>query len=89
MLRNKFIKAGIPLRKPREEIYTLTKEWKEKGNVQEVRLHDIPGIRLELQTKFNMFSTGQTLQCRRMQYATFVEKRIRAVLEKKLGVEIK
>ncbi|MBC8458943.1 MAG: hypothetical protein H8D67_13190 [Deltaproteobacteria bacterium] len=86
-LRNKLIEAGIPLKKPRKDIYTLTKKWREKGSVREVRLPDIPKIRLELQNGFNMFSTGQTLQCRKKQYTPFVEERVGAVLEE-LGVRI-
>jgi hypothetical protein len=83
-LNNKLLEAGIPLKKPRVDIYTLTKEWKMKGNVQEVRSRDIPGIREDLQKKF----TGHTSLCRREQYTPFVEERIRAVLNK-LKVVIK
>ena len=86
-LRNKLMEAGIPLKKPREDIYTFTKKWQKKGSVHNVGLQDIPGIRLELQQEFNMFSKGQALQCRRNQYIPFVEKRIRAVLQE-LGVKI-
>lgn len=86
-LRNKLMEAGIPLKKPRNDIHKFTKKWQEKGDINQVQLLDIPGIRVDLQKKFDMFSTKQTLQCREKQYIPFVEERMRAVLQE-LGVKI-
>jgi len=87
-LRNELIKAGIPLKKPRKEIYGYTKNWKEEEKVKRVNISDIPGIRTELQDNYGLFDTGQTRQCREEQYIPFVEDRIMAVL-KTLGVEVR
>ena len=87
-LRNILREAGIPLRRPRLEIYERTEAWvKNHGGPKCVRLSSIPKIREELVNKHSLFSKGQGRQCREPQYQAFVEERIAAVL-RRLGVEV-
>ena len=80
--RNELVKAGIPLKKPRKEIYDYARKWKEEEKAQRVNISDIPGIRTELQDNYGLFNTKQTRQCREEQYIPFVEDRITAVLKR-------
>jgi hypothetical protein len=87
MFRKKLRESGIPLKKARKDIYDVTRKWKQHGSVVKINRSDIPGIRLTLHKKFNLFDSKQTKQCKEEQFIPFVEERIEAVL-KKLGVEI-
>lgn len=87
-LRNILREAGIPLRKPRLEIYHGTEAWLEKHHGRKgVDLSRIPKIRQDLLKEYSLFSKGQSRQCRESQYHAFVEERICAVLQH-LGVEV-
>ena len=83
MFKKNLAQAGIPLRKPRKDIYTCTEKWKEKWDVWNVGSPDIRKIRLELQKEFKMFDDGQAEKCGKEPYIPFVEARIWAVLNKK------
>lgn len=85
--RNELRKAGIPLQKPRKDIYKIVGKWKKKQNLDRVKRSEIPEIRLKLLKQFNLFSTKQTLPCREERFIPFVEQRIKGILQV-MGVRV-
>lgn len=77
--RNILRNQGIPLRKPRKEIYDSVVRWAETNRPTEIKLSEIPGIFDQL-LRDGLFDEGQGSICREIQYRPFVEERIRAVL---------
>ena len=83
------MQEGIPLCKPRKEIYAATKKWVEQGNTVKGKVSpsEVSRIRQVLYDKYGLFGSGQSTICRQEQYGPFVENRILVVL-KECGVII-
>ncbi len=80
-------KWGIPLAKPRRDIYECVKKWQQDNSHQQIKVSDIPRIFETLVKNYGLFNNIQTKPCLESQYVPFIEKRITAVLES-LGVHV-
>ncbi|MBN2033355.1 MAG: hypothetical protein JW836_08780 [Deltaproteobacteria bacterium] len=77
--RNTLCENGIPLKKPRKDIYKYTLKWIKENKRKKINRSEIPRVHEDL-LSLGLFSDGHGRLCREPQYRAFVEERIRAVL---------